>query len=114
MDELISKWEVVDKLTALENELQQYKPFTEREQEIYRKVVELEMAIGKTPAVEAEPVVHAHREWKDLHGDGSLTLCCSNCLETEGARETAKFCSECGACFDGEVFANESSEVYPG
>ena len=51
-------------------------------------------------AIEAEPVRHGRWVWKDFHGDGSLTLCCSECLETEGARETAKYCHECGAKMD--------------
>lgn len=62
-------------------------------------------AVMGVAAVDAEPVIHAYLEWRDLVGDGcGLTLCCSNCLGTRGARETAKFCSECGARFDGEVF----------
>lgn len=58
---------------------------------------------GGRAGTEYEPVVHAHWEWKDLHGDGLLTLCCSNCLGTDGARETAKFCPECGAHMDEEA-----------
>ena len=36
--------------------------------------------------------------WKDF-GDhnGLLTLCCSECLDTCGARENASYCSSCGA-----------------
>lgn len=50
-----------------------------------------------------DAVVHARWEWRDLIGDGcSLMLCCSNCLETRGARETAKFCPECGAKMDAD------------
>ena len=59
--------------------------------------------IENIPTVEAEPVVHARWEWKDLHGDGSRTLCCSNCLNTDVVRVTTKFCSECGARMDEEV-----------
>jgi hypothetical protein len=42
-------------------------------------------------------VKHGEWIWKDVNGDGFQTLCCSECLNTEGARKTAKFCSECGA-----------------
>lgn len=55
-------------------------------------------ADGKCDAVK-----HGRWVWKDFHGDGSLTLCCSECLGTDWARETAKYCSECGAKMDLEV-----------
>ena len=38
--------------------------------------------------------------WKELHNDGSLTLCCSECLETQGAG-TANYCPYCGADMQG-------------
>lgn len=52
-----------------------------------------------------DAVVHAKWEWFDAW-DGNDTfgewkmLRCSNCLGSEGARENAKFCSECGAIMD--------------
>lgn len=52
MPELINKWAVVSKLIDLENEFQHYKPFEGFEHAMYRKVCELENAIGKTPGVE--------------------------------------------------------------
>lgn len=41
---------------------------------------------------------HGKWVWKDF-GDhnGFLTLCCSECLETCGARENANYCPNCGA-----------------
>ena len=57
--------------------------------------------IAELPTVDAEKVVHGKWVWKDLNGDGSLALCCSVCLGTDGARETAHYCSECGAKMDG-------------
>ena len=51
MTEYISKWDVVDKLIALENEFQHFKPFEGFEHAMYRKVCEVEMEIGKTPGV---------------------------------------------------------------
>ena len=50
-------------------------------------------------------VIHAKWEWFDAwDGDdtfgGWKMLRCSHCLESEGARENAKFCSECGAIMD--------------
>ena len=48
------------------------------------------------------PVRHGQWVWKDFHVDGSVILCCSECLETEGARENADYCSACGAKMDKE------------
>ena len=56
--------------------------------------------IENMPAVDVREVVHAKWIWKDFNSDGFYTLCCSECLETEGARENAKFCSNCGAVMD--------------
>lgn len=58
--------------------------------------------IDNAPTIYAEPVRHGRWEWKDFHGDGSLTLCCSECLETEGAREISNYCHNCGAKMDKE------------
>lgn len=60
------------------------------------------MWINEAPTIEAEPVEHGKWEWKDLRGDGFLTLCCSECLETEGVSEHHKYCHTCGARMDGE------------
>lgn len=57
--------------------------------------------IAELPTVDTVKEVHGEWVWKDLNGDGSLVLCCSVCLGTDGARETAHFCSECGAKMDG-------------
>lgn len=57
--------------------------------------------IAELPTVDAVEVVHGEWVWKDLNGDGSLVLCCSVCLGTDGARETAHYCSDCGAKMDG-------------
>lgn len=48
-----------------------------------------------------ECVHHAKWIWKDF-GDLHFTLCCSECLETEGARENANYCPNCGAIMDAE------------
>lgn len=56
--------------------------------------------VEDAPTIEAEPVQHGRWEWKDFRGDGSLILCCSECLETEGARETSNYCHNCGAKMD--------------
>ena len=57
MAEYIEKWSVVNRLIDIENEFQQYKPFHGFEHAMYRKICEAEIAIGKTQAVDAVPVV---------------------------------------------------------
>lgn len=47
-----------------------------------------------------EEVKHGRWIWKDFWHNGSYALCCSECLETEGARETANYCPNCGARMD--------------
>jgi hypothetical protein len=51
MAEMISKWEVVGNLIALENEYQIHKEEWDV-QTLYRKICKLEMAIGKRTALE--------------------------------------------------------------
>ena len=57
MAEYIEKWSVVNRLIDIENDFQQYKPFHGFEHAMYRKICEAEIAIGKTQAVDAVPVV---------------------------------------------------------
>ena len=62
-------------------------------------------ALENAPAADVKEVVHAKWEWFDAwEGDDAfgkwMTLRCSHCLETEGARENAKYCSNCGAIMD--------------
>lgn len=50
-------------------------------------------------------IVHAKWEWFDAwQGDDTFgewkMLRCSHCLESEGARENAKYCPNCGAIMD--------------
>ena len=56
--------------------------------------------IKEVPAADVKEVVHAKWIWKDFNYDGFHTLCCSECFGTEGARESANYCSECGARMD--------------
>ena len=55
MAEYIEKHKVVNLLTALENECQQFKPFEGFEHAMYRKLCETEIAIGKLPAADVVP-----------------------------------------------------------
>ena len=83
MAEMISKFEVVGNLIALENEYQFHKEEWDA-QTLYRKICELEIAIGKRSAVE---VVHCkeckHRYFNEYMeeycceawGDGYDTVC---------------------------------------
>ena len=50
MAELINKWDVVNKLIRLENNYQFYKEQWDADV-LYRRICELEIGIGKTPAV---------------------------------------------------------------
>lgn len=63
-----------------------------------------DLCIKQAPAAEVKEVVHAKWEWFDIwEGDAFAPwqmLRCSNCLESEGARENAEFCSNCGAIMD--------------
>lgn len=52
------------------------------------------------PTADVKEVIHAKWVWKDFNYDGFKTLCCSECLCAEGARENANHCSECGATMD--------------
>ena len=71
-------------------------------EEVDRLLQRFEEEIKKAPAEDVAPVVRGRWIWADLHNDGTLTLCCSQCLATEGARETAGYCSECGSRMDGD------------
>lgn len=102
MVELIDKRGVVDKLTALENEFQHYKPFHGFEHAMYRKLCEVEIEIGKMVAVEVEPVVHAHWVTLKQRPCGSRHDCyCSACGQ-HGTRDYER-CPGCGAHMDEEV-----------
>ena len=57
-------------------------------------------AIECAATVDVRENIHAQWKWKDVFCEGSLMLCCSNCLEVEGARENAKYCPNCGAKMD--------------
>lgn len=71
----------------------------------YVGVAEATGEIYSMPSAEVKEVIHAKWEWFDAwEGDDTfgswMMLRCSNCLETEGARENAKFCPNCGAIMD--------------
>ena len=51
MAELIDKWEVVNKLIQLQNQYNFYKNVWDADV-LYRRLVELEIGIGKTPGIE--------------------------------------------------------------
>lgn len=63
---------------------------------------EVEELLDEAPAVDAEPVVHAHWKLRDLCGDGcSLIAYCSNCGQDGSAGYER--CPHCGAHMDEEV-----------
>lgn len=57
MVEYVEKHKIINLLTSLENEFQQFKPFKGFEHAMYRKLCETEIAIGKLPAADVVPVV---------------------------------------------------------
>lgn len=57
MVEYVEKHKIINLLTALENEFQQFKPFKGFEHAMYRKLCETEIAIGKLPTADVVPVV---------------------------------------------------------
>lgn len=97
MAEYIEKWSVINRLIDLENEFQRYKPFHGFEHAMYRKICETEIAIGKMPAADVAPVVHAH--W-DVNG--RCTVCGGHAPYFAMTIECYKspFCHECGAKMD--------------
>lgn len=106
MAEYIEKHKVVNLLTALENECQQFKPFEGFEHEMYRKLCETEIAIGKLPAADVVPVVHGR--W--LHSgceecSGLEVVKCSECNHEAFAIAfyvcNGNYCPSCGARMDG-------------
>lgn len=107
MAEYIEKHKVVNLLTALENECQQFKPFEGFEHEMYRKLCETEIAIGKLPAADVVPVVHGR--WDDsgryTFPSGNAAVRCTNCgcalTESEYRLNNWNYCPVCGAKMDG-------------
>lgn len=60
--------------------------------------------IGEQPTIDPESLRPIGRWiWSELYDNNWRTLCCSNCFETEGARENAKYCPNCGAYMKGEL-----------
>lgn len=100
MVEYVEKHKIINLLTALENEFQQFKPFKGFEHAMYRKLCETEIAIGKLPAADVVPVVHGWWNANEI---------CSLCGEksTEGLDATIwnywlpNYCPNCGAKMDG-------------
>lgn len=107
MAEYIEKHKVVNLLTALENECQQFKPFEGFENAMYRKLCETEIAIGKLPAADVAPVVHGR--WDDsgryTFPSGNAAVRCTNCgcalTESEYRLNNWNYCPVCGAKMDG-------------
>ena len=112
--DLINKWDVVNKLIQLENNYQFYKEQWDADV-LYRRIVELEIGIGKAPTVDAVEVVHGH--WEDGWGEdyyGRIaykSIDCSECHEIfkiesrdrEYWKNRFKVCPFCGAKMDLEV-----------
>ena len=116
MAEYINKFSAVDKLIRLENEFQKYKPFSQSESEMYRRICETVIEIGKMQSADVAPVLPGHWEWFEEWDPGTpdhLRECedcgwrCSRCktsLESvvggywDNPDEVpkVKFCPHCG------------------
>ena len=100
--DLINKWDVVNKLIQLENNYNFYKDVWDA-QTLYRRICELEIGIGKTPTVDAVPVVHGR--WIDnLDENGYLCNAwrkCSVCVGLNWSKRP-NYCPNCGAKMDGD------------
>ena len=106
MTEYIEKWPVVNRLIDLENEFQQYKPFHGFEHAMYRKICEVEIAIGKTPDADVAPVRHGR--WIDAYPDIEpnpmfMYGICSECGFEQAISKYLKYCPDCGAKMDEPV-----------
>ena len=103
MAEYIEKWPVVNRLIDLENEFQQYKPFQGFEHAMYRKVCEVEIAIGKTPDADVAPVRHGR--WEEASdGDGIVCpFCRTDFCTIIYDTEYFNYCPSCGAKMDEPV-----------
>ena len=104
MTEYIEKWPIVNRLIDLENEFQQYKPFQGFEHAMYRKLCEVEIAIGKTPDADVAPVRHGR--WIDAYPDIEpnpmfMYGICSECGFEQGISKYLKYCPDCGSKMDG-------------
>lgn len=75
MSDYIEKHKAVNLLTALENELQQFKPFKGFENAMYRKLCETEIAIGKLPAANVIPRPRWIPADEELPPEGKHVLC---------------------------------------
>ena len=103
MTEYIEKWPVVNRLIDLENEFQQYKPFHGFEHAMYRKICEVEIAIGKTPDADVAPVRHGR--WEEASdGDGIVCpFCRTDFCTIIYDTEHFNYCPNCGAKMDETV-----------
>ena len=96
--ELIDKWDVVNSLIRIQNAYQFYKNVWDADV-LYRRIAELEIGIGKTPAVDAVEVVRCkdckHRyysEYQEMYccerwADGFDTVVCKDDFCSYGERK---------------------------
>ena len=111
--DLINKWDVVNKLSQLQNQYNFYKNEWDADV-LYRRIVELEIGIGKTPTVDAVEVVHARWRWgyNSMNHYGAWCAECECGWEDKGTDDdfirvqglviAHKYCPNCGAQMDGD------------
>ena len=99
MSEYIDKWYVVNRLIDLENKFQRLKPFHGNEQDMYEKICELEILLGKSHAADVLPVVHGRWEYIGTDKNGHVYRC-ANCAGRIGLDYETEYCPNCGAKMD--------------
>ena len=123
MSEYINKFYAVDKLVRLENEFQQYKPFSSKESAMYQRICEIEIEIGKMQSADVAPVMPGKWEWFEEWdmGTSDHPIECEDCGWRCSRCRTAleaivggywdnpdevpkvKFCPNCGVQMEGEA-----------
>lgn len=122
MSEYINKFSAVDKLIRLENEFQQYKPFSPKESAMYQRICEIEIEIGKMQSADVAPVMTGQWEWFEEWDTGTSDHprecedCGWRCSRCKTALEDVvggywdnpdevpkvKFCPNCGVQMEGK------------
>lgn len=105
MAKYIDKFVAVDKLIRLENEFQQYKPFSPKESAMYQRICETEIEIVKMQPADVAPVRHGRWIDRPTGRCGQWQAWCSACDKKCGCGGTLEtqhkiFCPNCGARMD--------------
>ena len=98
--EYICRQDVLEEIDEIIGYINFTSPYQDDNDLIVRGLERARDAIECAAKADVRENVHAQWEWRDVFCEGGLMLCCSHCLETEGARENAKYCPNCGTRMD--------------